>query len=332
MYRVWRFCLTSAALALSFPACGYAQPAGVASGPVSARGFMDPTGPVAETQLHHFGVIIAIMMLVLVPIFIAIPIILIRYRRGGKGAYTPKWEFNSVVETIIWGFPVVIVAFLGIALWNYTFKLDPYRPLGDDPLEVEVVMLDWKFLFLYPQQGIATVDYLAIPEGRAVSLRLTSGTVMQSFIIPQLAGQIYAMAGMQTKLNILADTKGHYIGRNTQYNGNGFASQSFTTAVVTSDEFNAWAEAQRAAGNPLDWEAYVALAQPSITYEPAFYSAFEPGLFDRVIASFAPDMVNAAHGHGEAHGQGEAHGHGAAHGTDTAERAPHPHSHTGMQP
>ncbi|KAA0969104.1 cytochrome ubiquinol oxidase subunit II [Aureimonas fodinaquatilis] len=260
------------------------------------------------------------MMLVLVPIFIAVPILLIRYRRGGKGAYRPKWEFNATVEATIWGFPVVIVAFLGIALWSYTFKFDPYKPLGEDPLEVEVVTLDWKFLFLYPQQGIATIDYLAIPEGRPVTLRLTSGTVMQSFMVPQLAGQIYTMAGMQTQLNFLADAAGEYVGRNTQYNGTGFATQSFTTAVLAPDDFTQWVESQKTSGTTLDWAGYSELTKPSVTQDPVFYSGFEEGLFRRIVASFSPSMVDTPHSHGahdQPHGAGEA--------------APHQHGTMGAQ-
>ncbi len=171
----------------------------------SAAGFLEPAGPVAAAQLSHFGTISALMLIVIVPMFVALPLVLLRYRRGGKGTYRPDWEFNWGLELLIWGIPVALVAALGTALWNHTLKNDPYRPLGPSPLVVEVVALDWKFLFLYPEQGVATLDLLVLPQGRPVTLKLTSGTVMQSFIVPRLAGQIYAMAGMQTQLNLIAD-------------------------------------------------------------------------------------------------------------------------------
>jgi len=281
------------------------------TGRVASRGFLDPAGPVAEAQLHHFSVIIAIMMLVVVPIFIAVPLLVWRYRRGGKGAYRPKWDFDSAVETTIWGFPLVIVAILAVALWGYTFRLDPYRPLGDDPMEVEVVALDWKFLFIYPEQGIATVDMLAIPEGRPVTLKLTSGTVMQSFMIPQLAGQIYAMAGMQTQLNLLGERAGRFVGRNTQYNGNGFHAQSFMTEVMEPSYFAQWVELQRTTPATLDWPGYEQLAQPGLMSAPVIYGSVEPGLFTRILASFVPAMgeMNHAH-HGPEKGMSMTHDHG----------------------
>lgn len=277
-------------------------------GTVSGRGFIEPAGPVAQAQLHHFGVIVAIMMLVLVPIFIAVPILIWRYRRGGNGAYRPKWDFNSAIESTIWGFPIVIVAILGVALWNYTFRYDPYQPLGDNPLEVQVIALDWKFLFLYPEQGIATVDFLAIPEGRPVTLKLTSGTVMQSFMIPQLAGQIYTMAGMQTQLNLRADTAGHYVGRNTQYNGNGFHEQSFLTKAMVPSYFDQWVELQKARPNRLDWAGYEGLLKPSVINQPIIYGGFEPDLYTRVLASFVPAIASMNHHDG--HGTAQSHEHG----------------------
>ncbi|MFT0862033.1 COX aromatic rich motif-containing protein [Ancylobacter sp. G4_0304] len=265
-------------------------------GVACARGFLDPAGPIASAQLTHFGVISALMMLVVVPMFIALPLVLLRYRRAGKGTYRPDWEFNWGLETLIWGIPVALIVILGSALWKHTLENDPYKPLGPDPLVVEVVALDWKFLFLYPEQGIATLDLLALPEGRPVTLKLTSGTVMQSFIVPRLGGQIYAMAGMQTQLNLLADQTGEFTGRNTQYNGLGFAQQSFTTRVVSPQDFDNWVASTKAQGKGIDFAGYQALLEPSVVAEPVLYGSVSPGLFDQVIASFAPDMV-AGQGH-----------------------------------
>lgn len=278
--------------------CGsaFAQTSVPAGGPASAKGFIDPAGPVAAAQLEHFGVITLIMLLVVVPIFVAVPWILLRYRRGGQGKYRPDWDFNWVVEATIWGIPIIIIVLLGSALWSHTQEYDPYRPLGDDPLQIEVVSLDWKFLFLYPEQGVATVDYLALPLNRPVTLTLTSGTVMQSFMVPQLAGQSYTMAGMKTLLNLSADRSGEFVGRNTQYNGDGFATQSFRTVVMPQEEFNTWVQNTRDIEETLAWGGYQTLLEPSIVHEPKFYGAFEPGLFDRVVASFAPHMASGPHG------------------------------------
>jgi cytochrome o ubiquinol oxidase subunit 2 len=270
----------------------FAQETLPAAGPAAAAGFLDAAGPVAAAQLEHFGVITSLMLLIVVPIFLIVPWILVRYRRGGRGAYRPDWEFNWGIETIIWGLPIILVVMLSTALWAHARKYDPYRPLGADPLVVEVVSLDWKFLFLYPEQGIATVDYLALPQDRPVTLKLTSGTVMQSFMVPQLAGQIYAMAGMTTQLNLSANRAGEYLGRNTQYNGNGFATQSFRTVVMPKDAFNTWVQTTQKTAQSLDWTGYEAMVSPSIVHEPSYFGSFEAGLFDRVVASFAPQMVS----------------------------------------
>ncbi|QFR35104.1 cytochrome ubiquinol oxidase subunit II [Ancylobacter sp. TS-1] len=236
------------------------------------------------------------MLIVIVPMFVALPIVLYRYRRGGKGTYRPDWEFNWGLELLIWGVPVVLVVALGTALWRQTIVGDPYRALGPDPLVVEVVALDWKFLFLYPEQGVATLDLLALPEDRPVTLKLTSGTVMQSFIVPSLAGQIYAMAGMQTQLNLVAEETGDFTGRNTQYNGLGFATQSFTARVMSADAFASWVETTKAQGSALDADGYARLLPSSVVSAPVLYSQFTPGLFDQVMAGFAPGMFQN-HGH-----------------------------------
>ncbi|MBZ9937183.1 COX aromatic rich motif-containing protein [Mesorhizobium sp. BR1-1-16] len=274
-----------------------AVPALAWPGVACAGSFLEPAGPIAAGQIAHFGVISTLMLIVIVPMFVALPIVLLRYRRGGRGAYRPDWEFNWVLEILIWGVPVVLAFALGTALWKHTLQHDPYRPLGPEPLVVEVVALDWKFLFLYPEQGVATLDLLALPENRPVTLKLTSGTVMQSFIIPSLAGQIYAMAGMQTQLNVLADKTGDLVGRNTQYNGLGFATQSFKTSVMSQEAFEAWVEATKAQTAALDAAGYQALLKPSVVSEPVLYGNFTPGLFDQVIASFSPGM---AQGHAHA--------------------------------
>lgn len=254
----------------------------------SAGGFVDAAGPIAAAQLDHFWTITLLMLIVVVPIFLLVPWILLRYRRGGGGAYRPDWDFNWGIESVIWGVPIALILMLSAALWAHTRQYDPYRPLGPDPLVIEVVSLDWKFLFLYPEQGVATVDYLALPQDRPITLKLTSGTVMQSFMVPQLAGQIYTMAGMTTQLNLSADRPGQYVGRNTQYNGDGFATQSFPTVVMPQDEFNTWLASTRTTDDTLDWKGYQALLKPSIVQEARYFGSFELGLFDRVVSSFSP--------------------------------------------
>ena len=253
---------------------------------ITNAGFIDAAGPVAAAQFEHFKTIILLMLIVVVPIFILVPWVLWRYRRGGRGAYRPDWDFSWGNEAVLWGVPIILIIVLSSALWAHAHKYDPFRPLGADPLEIEVVSLDWKFLFIYPQQGIATVDYLALEQDRPVRLKLTSGTVMQSFMIPQLAGQIYTMAGMTTQLNLLADRAGEYLGRNTQYNGNGFATQSFRTAVMPKSQFDNWVHNTQKKEQTLDLTAYEEMLKPSIEHAPRYFGNVEAGLFDHVLASF----------------------------------------------
>ena len=272
-----------------------AQAASPADPALTNAGFIDAAGPIAAAQLEHFKTIISLMLIVVVPIFILVPWVLWRYRRGGRGAYRPDWDFNWGNEAVLWGIPIILIIILSSALWAHTHKYDPYRPLGSDPLEIEVVSLDWKFLFIYPQQGIATLDYLALEQDRPVRLKLTSGTVMQSFMIPQLAGQIYTMAGMTTQLNLMADRPGEYLGRNTQYNGDGFATQSFRTVVMPAAQFDTWVQDTRQNPQTLDSATYQQLLKPSVEHVPRYYGNVEAGLFERVLASFT-----AGHGHGKA--------------------------------
>ncbi|MFJ7883511.1 COX aromatic rich motif-containing protein [Pseudomonas sp. NPDC096917] len=260
---------------------------------VYSAGFIDAAGPVAAAQFEHFKTIILLMLIVVVPIFILVPWVLWRYRRGGRGAYRPDWDFNWGNEAVLWGVPIVLIIILSSALWAHTHKYDPYRPLGNDPLDIEVVSLDWKFLFIYPQQGIATLDYLALEQDRPVRLKLTSGTVMQSFMIPQLAGQIYTMAGMTTQLNLMADREGEYLGRNTQYNGDGFATQSFRTTVMSASQFDRWVQDTRKSTQTLDQATYDALLKPSVEHAPRYYGTVENGLFDRVLSSFTGGHAHA---------------------------------------
>lgn len=260
--------------------------AGAACG-ARAESFLDPAGPVAAAQAGHFGFVTLVMLAVIAPLFIVLPAVLWRYRRGGgRGRHRPDWDGDRRLEAVIWGVPAVALAVLGVQLWRQTMALDPAAPLGPDPLRVEVVALDWKFLFLYPDLGVAAVDLLALPQGRATRLTLTSASVMQSLQIPRLGGQIYAMGGMATELNLSADAVGSYEGRNTQFNGRGFDGQRFETRVMTPERFDAWLAETRAAP-ALSAEAYAALEQPSEPEAPQVFSTFPPHLFHDIMTRIA---------------------------------------------
>ena len=184
--------------------------------------------------------------------------------------------------------PTLIVIVLAVFLWRDTHRLDPYRPLAGKPLEVQVVAMDWKWLFIYPTQGVATVNRLVIPTGQPVHLELTSATVMQSILMPRLAGQIYAMAGMRTQLNFAADTPGHFLGENVQFNGMGFQNQKFTVDALDAPDFAGWLAQTKAQPSRLDAATYQALSHRSVLPGPLAFGAVEPNLFRHVVDQSQP--------------------------------------------
>ncbi len=234
---------------------------------VASDSFMDPQGPIAAVQKTHLLRATVLILIAVIPVLVLVPLIAFRYRRRKEGgaAYRPKWDFSARLEFVMWGVPVVIVALLSFYLWKATHRLDPYAStFGETPaLNVQVVGLDWKWLFIYPDLGIASVGELGIPVKQQVAMTLTTDTVMQSFMIPALAGQIYAMPGMTTQLHLVADKPETMQGENTQYNGRGFTKQKFQTLAMQPQDFSAWTEEVRTNGIPLNADTYRTLAMRS---------------------------------------------------------------------
>jgi cytochrome o ubiquinol oxidase subunit II len=259
---------------------------------------LDPKGPISLAQRDLLFDAFCVMLIVVIPVFVMAFLFARRYRASNtKAAYTPNWSYSGRIDAVVWLIPAVIVVALGTLLWRTTHKLDPYRPIDTAvaPLEVQVVAQDWKWLFIYPEQGIAVVNQLAFPSGRPLSLRITSDTAMNSFYIPALGGQIYAMAGMETRLHLLADAPGTFTGRNTQYTGDGFPEQHFKAIAMTPEEFDAWIAKARQAPAKLDAATYPALAARSKGHPVTFYSAFEPNLFQSIIAKYAAYQAHDGH-------------------------------------
>jgi len=260
---------------------------------------LDPKGPIAYSQRQLLFDATAIMMIVIVPVFIMAALFTWRYRGTNRNArYMPNLAYYWPAEILIWGVPAGIIFWLSFHLWDGTHRLDPYKALdpGVPPLQVEAVAQDWKWLFIYPEQNIAVVNELVFPAGRPLALRITSDTVMNSFVIPALGGQIYAMAGMQTRLHLLADEPGEFWGRNVQYSGQGFADQQFrAVATATTDEFEAWVAKVRASPQTLDASAYDQLAKPSVKVPVTYYSGVESDLFDKIIAKWREGGVSHHH-------------------------------------
>jgi cytochrome o ubiquinol oxidase subunit 2 len=249
---------------------------------------LSPKGPIALAERDMLFRALAIMMVVVVPVFAMTFWFAWRYRASNlKANYDPDWE-SSRLDVAIWIVPALIVASLGVHLWIFTHALDPYKPLQSaaKPVEIQVVAQDWKWLFIYPAEGIATVNELMFPSGAPVSFKITSDTVMNSFFIPALGGQIYAMAGMQTQLNLSADQPGRFVGRNTQYSGRGFADQQFVAIAATPADFDSWIGRVRASPQKLDAATYAELVKPSAAHPVTYYSGVEPGLFDEIIRKY----------------------------------------------
>ncbi|MDA3876267.1 MAG: hypothetical protein PF483_04185 [Halothiobacillus sp.] len=264
--------------------------------------FLDPAGPVAAAQKNHFIWVTLITLIVVLPAIILTPYLAWRYRYGSKNVeYSPKWAFSWLLEILIWGIPAIIVVILSVQLWHSTHQLDPYQPISSPqkPLRIEVVGLDWKWLFIYPDEGIATVGEMAVPIGRPIALDLTTDTVMQSFWIPALGGQIYAMPGMRTKLHLLADKLGQFRGLNSQFNGMGFEHQQFLTLSLKVDDFQHWVDQVKTRGIPLNSRSYGTLNQQSTRAESfaalgtstmppdtLYFSSIPPHFFRQVIARY----------------------------------------------
>jgi cytochrome o ubiquinol oxidase subunit 2 len=252
---------------------------------------MDPKGPIAADEKHLILTAFGLMLIVVIPVIIMTFMFAWKYRAGNKQAsYAPKWDYSHKIEAVIWTVPGIIVLILSVLVWRSTHELTPEKPLVSTvkPMVVEVVAMDWKWLFIYPEQGVATVNRLVIPTGTPIDFHITSDTVLNSFFIPSLGGQIYAMAGMQTELNLLADTAGSYRGLNTQFSGDGFAAMHFQVEATTPQEFQHWLKETKTGGPDLDSSRFKKLEVPGEIDKPVYFSSFQPGLFQSILHKFAP--------------------------------------------
>jgi cytochrome o ubiquinol oxidase subunit 2 len=257
---------------------------------------LDPKGPIALAERDLLFTAVALMLIVIIPVFVLTFWFTWRYRASNsKARYDPDWSYSARIDAVIWLIPTLIVVALGVLVWINTHKLDPFKPLASavPPLEVEVVAQDWKWLFIYPAQEIAVVNQLVFPSQTPLSLKITSDTVMNSFFIPALGGQIFAMAGMETRLNLLADAPGRFVGQNTQYSGSGFSDQHFEAIAASQEDFDAWVAKVKQSPDRLDAATYRALALPSSKHPVTYYSAVERNLFHKIIARYSRSQAPA---------------------------------------
>lgn len=249
-------------------------------------GILAPEGPVSAAEAKILFDATAIMLAVIIPVMLGTVAFAWWFREGNtKARYRADWTYSGHVELVVWSVPALIVLFLAGITWIGTHQLDPFKPLeaNGKPLNIQVVSLDWKWLFIYPDEGLATVNQLIVPEGRAVHFSITSATVMNSLLIPQLGSQIYAMAGMVTQLNLKADHTGAYRGLSAQFSGTGFSDMVFDVKAVAADDFQAWADKSRSDGRIFDEAAYTSLAKPSVVKSSQAYGKIQPGLFDTIV-------------------------------------------------
>jgi cytochrome o ubiquinol oxidase subunit II len=249
-------------------------------------GVLNPQGPVGAGEKVILFDATAIMLAVVIPVILCTLGFAWWFRAHNKRARRrPDWEYSGRIEFVTWSIPAMIVLFLGGMAWISSHDLDPPKALESElkPVEIEVISLDWKWLFIYPEQQVAAVNELVIPVNTPIHFKLTSGSVMNSFFVPQLGSQIYTMAGMTTQLNLLASQPGTYAGLSAQFSGDGFSDMRFDVRAVPEEEYKAWLNSTRAGAEHLDADRYAQLAAPSIHDEPASFGEVTAGLFDSIV-------------------------------------------------
>lgn len=256
---------------------------------------MAPAGDVAMQQRDLIIIATVLMLLIIIPVMVLVVVFARKYRDGNTTAkYEPDWDHSTHLELVIWAAPLAIIICLGAVTWVSTHLLDPYRELGRikpgqpvaanvEPLEVEVVALDWKWMFIYPQYDIATVNELVAPVDRPISFRLTASTVMNSFYIPAMAGMIYAMPGMQTRLHGVINEPGTYKGLAAHYSGHGFSGMHFETKGVSDAEFDTWVADVRSSTDTLDRTRYLEVEKPTEHVPVMHFAGVESGLYTAIV-------------------------------------------------
>ncbi|ARP83096.1 ubiquinol oxidase subunit II [Bordetella genomosp. 8] len=256
---------------------------------------MSPSGDIAVQQRDLIVISTVLMLIIIIPVIILTLVFAWRYRASNTNAtYDPEWHHSTVVELVVWSAPLLIIIALGAITWVTTHRLDPYRPLdriaeGHElptnvkPLTVEVVALDWKWLFIYPEEGVATVNELVAPVNRPITFKITSSTMMNSFFIPALAGQVYAMPGMETKLHAVINKAGVYEGFSANYSGAGFSDMRFKFYGMTNADFDNWVQQTRDGGGELTRPVYLKLEQPSEKDPVRRYAKVAPDLYDAIV-------------------------------------------------
>ncbi|MEI9913845.1 MAG: ubiquinol oxidase subunit II [Candidatus Saccharibacteria bacterium] len=249
---------------------------------------LQPRGPIALQERNLMLTAFGLMLIVVIPVFVITFFIVYKYREGHHGKYKPDFDHSNLLESIWWLIPTILIVVLSVITWHGTYKLNPYNKIASKQpnLNIEVVALDWKWLFIYPNQNVASVNSLVIPVNTPVTFYITADAPMNSFWIPQLGGQIYAMPGMDTQLNLMATSPGNYYGSSANISGTGFAGMHFDTHAVDTTSFNSWVSSANKAKVSLTSDEYNKLDQPSINNAVSYYSKPDPNLYTSIINKY----------------------------------------------
>jgi cytochrome o ubiquinol oxidase subunit 2 len=254
---------------------------------------LDPKGIIAYDEKNLLITAVLLMLIVVIPVIFLTVVISIYYRAGNtKSKYRPHWGHSTILEIIWWTLPCIIIAILAVITWTSSHQLDPYRPLDakEKPLVIQVIALNWKWLFIYPEQNIATINMIQFPVNKPITFLITSDAPMNSFQIPRLGGQIYAMAGMQTKLHLMASEMGDYRGFSANYTGDGFYGMKFIARVSSQADFQKWVNTVKSVPHPLTSEEYNKLMKDSTNVPPEYYSEAKTNLYHDVMMKFMMPM------------------------------------------
>lgn len=249
---------------------------------------LEPKGMIGEKERELISTASLLMLIVVLPVFVLTWAFAWKYREGKVSRHEPDWEHNYIAEYCWWGVPIVIIAILAITTWRSSHELNPFKPIDSDikPIKIQVVALNWKWLFIYPEEGIATVNFVQFPEKTPINFVITSDAPMNSFWIPQLGGQIYCMPAMTSKLHLIANEVGSFRGLSANLSGKGFAGMTFTAKSSTEEEFDAWVQEVQHSKNHLSWYEYNELVKPTEYHPVEYYQLMQSDLFDKILMKY----------------------------------------------
>jgi cytochrome o ubiquinol oxidase subunit 2 len=268
---------------------------------------LQPAGIVGQKERHLLYISLLLSVVVVAPVFIMLFIFAWKYREGNlKSKYDPHFESSRKLESIWWGIPFAIIFILSIITWNSSHDLDPFKPLRAEtqPIQIQVVALQWKWLFIYPDQNIASVNFVQFPQQTPVDFEITSDAPMNSFWIPALGGQIYAMPGMSTHLHLMADKNGDYLGKSANISGEGFAKMTFTARSSSPSEFNQWVSRANHVNSPLTTASYAQLSRPGEINHATYYSSVDKNFYSTIVDKYMAPHSGTVNNDSEEHTHG----------------------------